>query len=351
MDVAVVALRTAQLWASDATVRTRRIAEGLARRGHDVTVLCARWWDGGHTTFEQDGVSYRAVVDSPSAGTFAARLPTALARLAPDIVHAVASPPAAVAAARVAGALRRTPLVVDWWADHPADRQAAYRRLSGLPRLVTVPSRHAATGVREYGVPEEQVEVVPETVDMDLVRSAPVDSRADIVTARRLDGTANVESFLLTLAELRDRTWRAAVVGDGPERTVAERTAADLRIDDRVAFLGDLPLEEAVSVFKGAHVFVQTATEEPFPTELCLALACGCVGIVEYQSGSAAHELVEGRSRGFRVTNPQAIANSVVDAADLDRRTIDERYADYDRTAVLDRLDDRYRTLAGVDDG
>jgi glycosyltransferase involved in cell wall biosynthesis len=345
MEVAVVAMRTAQLCESGATVRTRRIAEGLAARGHDVTVLCARWWDGDFASFEQAGVTYRAVVGSLAAGTFAARLPAALARVRPDVVHAVVSPPAAVRTAAATAAALRAPLVVDWWTAHGADAEAGVGRAARAADLVTVPSRLVATRVREYGAPAEAVEVVPESIDVDLVRSARVDPRADVVYARRLDGDANVESVLLALAELRDRSWRAAVVGDGPARADAEAMAADLRIDDRVSFLGDLPPAELVPVLKGAHVFAQTATQEPFATELLWALACGCVGVVEYQAGSSAHELVEGDARGFRVTSPQELASKIAAAADIEHRTVDERYADYDHDAVLDRTVDRYRTL------
>jgi glycosyltransferase involved in cell wall biosynthesis len=180
-------------------------------------------------------------------------------------------------------------------------------------------------------------------VDYDRVRAAPVDGRADVVYARRLDDHANVESLLLALAELRGRSWRAAVVGDGPARAEAEAAAADLRIDDRVAFLGDLGLGDLLPVLRGAHVFAATATRDPFASELLWALACGCVGVVEYQSDSAAVELVEGARAGVRVTSPQELADEIAAAADRDHQTIDEGYADHDRPAVFRRLEDCYR--------
>jgi glycosyltransferase involved in cell wall biosynthesis len=347
MDVALVAMRTDPPFAAEATARRRRIAEGLAARGHDVTVLCARWWGFDGTVWERSGVTYRAVCDRPAAGTFAARLPAHLARVRPDVVHAAASPPAAVASARATATTFRAPLIVDWWDDHPADRPAAYHRVAGLPAAVTVPSRLAATAARERGVHDDRVTVIPEPVDYDRVRAAPVDTRADVVYARRLDEAANVESLLLALAELRDRSWRAAVVGDGPTRAAAEAAAADLRIDDRVEFLGDLSVAELVPVLKGAHVFAQTATRERFASELCWALACGCVGVVEYQADSAAHELVEGDRNGVRVTSPQELADQIVAAAGRDRRTVDEHFIDFDRPAVFRRLEECYRDAIG----
>jgi len=345
MHVAFVSMLTVHDLDAGATRRTRRTARLLAGRGHEVTVLCARWWGGDLPTFEHDGVTYRAVTDVPAAGTFAARLPLALRDVDADVIQAVNSPPSHVRAAKAVARFLRVPLVVDWWADRPGDSPAGYRRAARAADEIFTPSRMIHTRVREHGAAGEDVSVIPEPVDMDLVRSAPVDERADLLYARDLDGTSNVETFLLALAELRGRDWRAAVVGDGPNRTDAERMARDLRIDDRVEFMGALPPEEFVPIMKGAHVFAQTATREPFATNLLWALACGCVGIVEYQVDSSAHELVENCARGVRVTSPQELADEIVAAADVERLAVNDAFDDYDQREILERYLTRYRAV------
>jgi glycosyltransferase involved in cell wall biosynthesis len=347
MRVAFVAMVTAHHEETPATRRTRRVARHLAARGHDVTVLCSRWWDGSIPEFEHEDVRYRAVTAEPNAKKFASKLPFALKGCSPEVVHAVVTPPSAVVAAKTTARLLRVPVVVDWWAEG-AGSPANYRRAATKADAVLTPSETVRTRVREYGANEADVRVVPESVDLSLVREAPVDNRADVVYARDLDEAANVEGFLLALAELRGKGWQAAVVGDGPERERAEQTARDLRIDDRVDFLGHCPLEERVSVMKGAHVFAQTAVREAFPTDLLWALAAGCVGIVEYQAGSSAHELVEGRERGRLVTNPQELADEIVAASEVERRTLDESFAAFDHREVLEQYLDCYRDV--VDD-
>ena len=345
MRVAFVSLFAPGHGETPARKRTRRVARGLADRGHDVTWLCARWWGGDHDVFEEDGIAYRSVTVEPSPSAFAARLPFALRRVAPDVVHAVNTPPTSGLGVTVAGTLSRTPVVFDWWRDHPADSRRRYRLLARSADAITTPSRTTKTRIREYGAAGDDVRVIPESIDFDLVVDADVDDRYDAVYARRLDRHANVETFLLGLAELRGRDWTAAVVGDGPERARIESVASDLRIADRVDFLGDLPLRERVRIFKGTHVVVATATWETFATELLWALACGCVALVEYQADSSAHELVEGRERGRLVTSPAELADEFVAVGDLERRSVDRDFAGYDRDAVLDRYLDTYREL------
>jgi glycosyltransferase involved in cell wall biosynthesis len=345
MRVAVVSMLTTHLLETGSTRRLRRTAERLAAHGHDVTVLCTQWWGGDVEAFEQNGVTYRRVTRSPAAGTFAARLPLALRQVDPDVVHAGNHPPAPAIVAAGTGTLLRTPVVVDWWRDHGDDGDLAYRRAVRAADRVFTPSQMVKTSVREHGAPDDAVEVVPESIDMSLVREAPVDGRADVVYARELDSHANVESFLLALAELRKRGWQAVVLGDGPARSDAESMARELRIEDRVDFLGACSLETQVSVCKGAHVFVQTADREPFATDLLLALACGCVGVVEYQAASSAHELVEGCRRGVRVTSPQEIADEIAAASDVSHATVNESFASYDHREVLERYLGSYRTV------
>jgi len=342
MRVAFVSLYPDQRRSDGATARARRVAEGLAARGHDVSFLCAKWWEGPLDSFSQNEVEYHAVTEGASARVFASKLPFALRRVGPDVIHATNSPPSQVAAARTAARVLRVPVVVDWWTVREDDTDRMVRRAARTADRVLAPSELVKTGVRERGARADDVTVVPESVDIDLVRSLDVDNRADLVYARRLDEHANVETFLLALAELRDREWRAVVVGDGPERDVAMETAAELRIDDRVSFLGSLPPDEFVPILKGAHVFAQTATVEPFARELLWALACGCVGIVEYQAASSAHELVENCERGARVTNPQELAREVVAAARHDRAPVNEAFAAYDHSHVLDTYERVY---------
>ncbi|MFC4449283.1 glycosyltransferase [Halorussus aquaticus] len=340
MRVAFVSETVAQHRETGVTRRIRRTAEALAGRGHDVFICCAQWWDGDHDSFEQDGVTYRAVTaKSPGDGRFAVSLPAALRAIDPDVIQATAADPTHVLAAKAASIVLRAPLVVDWYespdagdADDPLWRLAA-----SVPELVLAPSETVRTRVRELGADGDAVWVVPNGIDIDAIRSAQPREVADIVYSRRLDADANLESLLLALAELRDHDWSAVVIGDGPERDVYERQVRDLRIEDRVSFAGDQPLENRLSAFKGAQVYVQTARREAFPTDLLRALACGSTGVVEYHVESSAHELVEQENRAFRTTSEQELTDALVTASEMEPMEFNENFAEYDEEQILDK--------------
>ena len=336
MRVAVVTMETIHTEDTARTRRLDRIARQLRDDDHEVIVCCAQWWDGEIAYFEQDGIRYERVTTERSSRPFATRLPLTLRRVGADIIYASYWPISAAVSAVSGRWLSRSPVALDWYGDMSVDPNARLTRSAlRLPDIVIAPSRHVRTKLRELGAAAENIEIVPDSIDVGRIKTVSPLEGVDIVTARRLDEAANVDMMLLGLAELRDRDWNAVVIGDGPAKARYERKAAELRIDDRVTFPGALTRDERIAHYRGAHVFVQTAEHCPFAVELLWAMASGCVGIVDYQEDSAAHELVEHLDRGFRTTDAEALSEAIVAAGDLDEQTFDDTFSEYDHEHVL----------------
>lgn len=345
MRVAFVSQRTSAHGDTGAPRRIEQLARTLAGRDHDVTVYCAQWWDGEASEKEVENVRYYAVTSEATATwLFALVLPFLLAVHRPDLVHAASTPSRQVLTAKAGALFARAPLVVDWYGDDTADGRAS-EYAARWPDVLLTPSRLVRTWARELGVDGDDVRVVPDSIDMSSVENVTVRGDADIVYARTLDEDAGLGTLLLALGELREKDWRCEVIGDGPEREHFEQQAEDLRIDDRVDFVGELPLQERLPRYRAAQVFVQTARRECFATELLWAMACGCVGVVEYQALSSAHELVEQRDRGLRTTNDRELTDAILQAADMEHMDLNDDFEDYDQQAIVGRVLDLYDRL------
>jgi glycosyltransferase involved in cell wall biosynthesis len=248
--------------------------------------------------------------------------------------------------ARIGAMLGRTPYIVECYDPpraHGTLSETLYRMGAKAADAVVAPSRTVKTRVREFGVRAERIHVIPSGIDMESIRSIEPGEGGDIVYSRYLDHEANLETLLLALAEFREYDWNATIVGDGPRRADYERQASDLRIDDRVHFVGEKEVAERIALFKNAHVYVHTAEYTPFAIELLRALASGCVALVEYHEDSSAHELVEQEDRGFTATSAQELTERLAYAGELDSLSVDERFAAYDERHFLERYLDVYR--------
>ena len=349
MRIAFVSMETTRHANSAGARRFERIARLLSERGHEVTVFCGQFWDDYADEWYVDDLRYRGVTLGTALSSFCTRLPALLAAYNPDIVHTRPTPAEQVLAAKTGSGLGRAPLVVEWFGDESLPERRRTRWAATKPDQVITPSELVRTNVREFGADEKQTAVIPESIDFDRVEAVEPAEEVEIVYAHPLDESANIEDFLLGLAELRERDWSGTVIGDGPKRDAYEQEAADLRIDDRLTFVGACDRERRIAIYRGAHAFVQTASQENFATELLWALAAGCIGIVEYQAESSAHELIENYDRSYRVTNPQQLADAIVDAGEFEYRTSDEHWREFDHNTIIQEYLSLYRRLASVE--
>lgn len=324
--------------------RLRRLAAAFSDRGHDVTMYCQPWWQRAGRNIEINGLDHEGVTfEHP--GLYYTRLPGLLARHNPDVIVASADPPGGVVAASLGARLARVPLICDWYGDEPSVRDSRWtERAATMPTMITTPSELQRTRVREYGATVRNTTVIPQGLDMSLINATEPDDAREIVYSCRLDDDSNLEDLLLALAELRNRDdWTATVIGDGPEREAYEKQTRDLLLADRVEFVGERSREERIAIYRGSHTFVQTARRTTFAEELLWALACGCVGIVEIQGESSAHELVERRDRGIRVTDMEALDDAIEQSWSFGFRDIDKAFQSFDHAAITGRFMELFR--------
>jgi N-acetyl-alpha-D-glucosaminyl L-malate synthase BshA len=88
---------------------------------------------------------------------------------------------------------------------------------------------------------------------------------------------------------------RLLLVGDGPDRALAERTCRDLRICDRVHFLGNVTAVE--TLLPVCDLLLLTSDRESFGLSALEAMACG-VPVIGTDAGGLP-EVVESGKTGF----------------------------------------------------
>lgn len=166
--------------------------------------------------------------------------------------------------------------------------------LSAVSQIAAGPVE-AALGVR--------VGVLPNAIDPAAWRqSMPVPRMPGllrVVTVARLAPRKRVSALLRAVGRAQvllgpDVRVETTIIGDGPQRGAAERTARRLGVDAR--FTGRLPLEGIREVFAASDVFAQASVLESFGIAALEARTFGLPVVARSQAGTGEfiHDGVEG---------------------------------------------------------
>ena len=180
---------------------------------------------------------------------------------------------------------------------------------------VFTPSAYLRELALAWGVPAERVSVLPnpapplpelrprEVLRAELGLDGPTLAFAGRLTAQKSLGVA-----LEAVAAVDGVTL--AIAGEGDERAPLERRAAELGLGARVRFLGALPRERVLELFRAADAAILSSSWENFPHTVVEALAVGTPVIATAIGGVA--EIVNDGENGLLV--PAGDVNALADA-------------------------------------
>ncbi len=255
-----------------------------------------------------------------------ARLVHLVCDLRPQVIHGYLFGPNLYAA--LAGRLAGVPVVAVAKRNVDAfetPRQVMAQRLAHrLATHVTAVSEAVAESVVALGVPRSRITVIPNGVDAArFVPPAPAEEarRALGADASPLVGSVGCLAArkdygtlleALHLLAGRGLAFRAALVGDGPDRGTLEAHAAALGLADRVRFLGER--DDVDRLLPGMDVFVLSSREEGIPNALLEAMAAGRACVATAVGGTP--EVLRDGETGWLVPpgSPGALADALEQA-------------------------------------
>jgi glycosyltransferase involved in cell wall biosynthesis len=299
----------------------------------------------------------------------------ALRRLGPDIVHINSPGPydgqmgLAAPLARFAGAARvvvteHLPMV-EWLAKRAFVKAFAYQ---WVDKVLTVCDANVPYLIDRQKVAAAKIEVIHNALPRDFGRRGDSD-RAGVRARYGLPPASAVIAFVGSLIErkglpvlfealqpLINLDWYLLVVGDGEERSRYERLAADMKIGERVRFLGMVRPEEVEAMICAVDILTLPSFMEAMPYVILEAMACGLPVIASdiYGIGEMA---VDGETAVLVPAGDAArlsgVLQDLIGDAQFRRRLGGNARLRFEKYFTLDRHVDRtqamYRTLLGFD--
>ncbi len=295
-----------------------------------------------------------------------------------DVVYATSM----VRRAALGAALARRPLVVKLVSDEVFERQQREGRFAGTldefqraggarvgflrssrnralrsARHVLCPSSYLCDVALGWGLDPGRLSVLPNPApevpvlpSRDVLRGELELSGPTLAFAGRLGPQKSLDVALEAVAELPDVTL--VVAGDGPDRGALERRARELGVDGRARFLGSVPRDDVLRLFRAADASVLSSSWENLPHTVLEALAVGSPVIATSVGGVP--EVVRDGENGLLVParDPRALAEAIRRFfADEDLRArlaaaAAGSVAGYTEDAVFSRIEERLAEAA-----
>jgi len=202
-------------------------------------------------------------------------------------------------------------------------------------------SRNLEEVVQEMGA--KKTVVLPSPLDIsDLpkdIDARRVDKR--LITIATLTRIKGIETLLKALQDITDA--ELVVVGDGPERENLEKLASDLKLENRVRFVGQVPHDQIWKHLFSSSIFVLPSLSEGLPRALLEAMACGLFVIASKVGGIP--EVIKDGWNGILVSphDPKALKDAIVRSLG-DRKLVEttgERNKLEAQRFILDRVAER----------
>jgi glycosyltransferase involved in cell wall biosynthesis len=232
-------------------------------------------------------------------------------------------------------------------------RDAALRRA----RHVLCPSAYLRRLALGWGLDPERVSVLPNPAP----EVPPLEPREELRAGLGLDGAVlafagrlgpqkSLDVALEALAAVPGVTL--AIAGDGPDRGALERRARELGLDGRARFLGSVPREGVLRLFRAADASLLASSWENFPHTVVEALAVGCPVIATSVGGVP--EVVRDGENGLLVAPGDAAALAAAINRYFGDEALRERLAGaaaasvaaYTEVSVFSRIDDELARAA-----
>lgn len=286
------------------------IARRLSARGHSVTLLGQKWWEGPDTLSREGvtivGVAPNRPLFTPSGRRsfaqpffFALHLFRYLRRHRFDVVECANFPYLSCIAARLAAP--RTPLAISWFEVRGLRGWLRYNGPSGIVAAffealcMRLTRRHSAISPLTSSRIRRSVPVIPCGVDTALFRADLPRPPHSILYVGRLVPHKRLDMLLDAAAALLPDfpDLSLTLIGDGSAKPALLAQAQALGLDSRLRIDDTHPSDDAVrAAYLSSSVFVLPSEQEGFGIVLVEAMAAATPPVVRVAPDSASSALV-----------------------------------------------------------
>tara|TARA_B110000003_G_scaffold224325_1_gene224874 strand:+ start:179 stop:1264 length:1086 start_codon:yes stop_codon:yes gene_type:complete len=172
-------------------------------------------------------------------------------------------------------------------------KRITYRFVSGIIAQTNFAKRvlYEKTKSNKIYVINNPVNIIKKTNDKEINL---------IVSIGRLSVEKGQKYLIKAFSLVKNKDWKLALIGDGPERKYLEKLVSDLNLNDQVIFYGHLT--NFSKYLTQSKIFVLPSLKEGFPNALIEAMAMG-KAVVSSDFFDGENEIIENEKNGLLVNS------------------------------------------------
>lgn len=231
----------------------------------------------------------------------------------------------------------------------------------GTDIITTFTSEQREELSKRWGIDKRKIKVLPIGLDYKKFASKPkrnlkkklgLQNKFVILNVSRLNPQKNIEMILKVIQKIDDKNVVFVHIGAIADKKYKEKLDSlvnELKIKDKVKFLGPVYDEDLSKYYKIGDVFLQTSHKESFGISLIEAMASG-LPILTVKEGVAVDVIKEGKT-GFMVSNEEEIFRKINKLL-KNRKLINDigknakkKAKEYDWKNIVDGLEEIYKEV------
>jgi len=147
------------------------------------------------------------------------------------------------------------------------------------------------------------------------------------------DAHKNMSGLIRAFAQSNLNDWKLRIIGDGKDRAMLEELAVEMKIDDRIEFLGRLENKRVLNEMKQIQFFVLNSNYESFGMVPAEALMAG-KPVISTSCGGPEEYINEDNGILIPINNEPALVNALEEMSTI--------YAAYNPQSLIDSVEDQY---------
>lgn len=163
-------------------------------------------------------------------------------------------------------------------------------------RVIAVSEFSRSMALKSYDVP---IDVIPNGIDYEKIRNDRIERHSvpEIVFAGRFVPQKNLTQIVKTLAELKDLSWHATLIGDGQDMESLKQSVKEESLEERIIFPGWKTPEEVIEIFHRSDILFMPSLTEGLPVTGIQGMASGLVLLLSNAGGNP--EIISEGQNGF----------------------------------------------------